>query len=163
MQLSNPSVVSAEKGKEVLSKVVFVELREGSNNAKVKGDVMALMRAAVADKNIAWVHVSMKIAVAKHLGEENFNTLAGELFKVDLCLFKALHSVYRNTVNPLHHNHVGLAVIPEHFWNLQKRRICKVTAQLRGIGGLAHKIELVVQVVIKLGYDLARLESSTVR
>ncbi len=79
---------------------------------------MPLVGPAVADKNVAWVHVSMKIAVSENLGEEDLHAFTRELFKVDVCFFKPLHPVDRNAVHPLHHNYVRLAVIPEHFRDL---------------------------------------------
>ena len=43
-----------------------------------------------------------------------------------------------------------------------RSRLCHVAAQLRGVGRLAHQVELVVQVLVELGDHLARLQALAV-
>jgi hypothetical protein len=71
---------------------------------------------------------------------------------------RPLHVADRHAVHALHDDHVRRAQLPHHLRYEQQVEPLHVAAQLRGVGGLAHQVELVVQVGVELGDDLARLE-----
>ena len=82
MQLGHPLVVAPEKSREVLGQILFVVLGESTHNAKVQGDVAPQRRGLNADLNVARVHVGMEKPIAKHLGKEEGDAIAGQLFHV---------------------------------------------------------------------------------
>ena len=55
----------------------------------------------------------------------------------------ARHVADRHAVDALHHHHVDAAVVPVHLGHVEQRRAGEVALQLRGVGGLAHQVELV--------------------
>ncbi|MPM69353.1 hypothetical protein SDC9_116298 [bioreactor metagenome] len=55
-----------------------------------------------------------------------------------------------------------MAEIPENLGNLHKIKPVHIAAQLRGIGGFADQIKLVVQIVVELGHHLQRLQALAV-
>ena len=73
-----------------------------------------------------------------------------------------MHAVDGNAVDPLHHDDIGAAEVPDHFGDQQQARACKVATQLGGIGGLPNQVELVVQVVVELIDHLAWLEAAAI-
>ena len=62
-------------------------------------------------------------------------------------------------MHALHDHHLGVAIVPEHLGDHHQVEPLHVAAQLRGIGGLAHQIQFVVQVLVELRHTLPRLES----
>ena len=68
----------------------------------------------------------------------------------------------RRGVQPLHHHHGLFAPVPVHFGHIKQRRTREVTAQLRAVTGLAHKIEFVMQILVEFGDDFARFQAATI-
>ena len=64
----------------------------------------------------------------------------------------------RHAVHALHDDHVLGAELPHHLGHEHEAEALHVAAQLRRVGGLADQVELVVQVLVELGDDLARLQ-----
>ena len=64
----------------------------------------------------------------------------------------------RHAVHALHHDHARGAQVPHHLGHQHQVQALHVAPQLRGVGGLAHQVELVVQVDVELGHHLARLQ-----
>ena len=81
---------------------------------------------------------------------------------VDAGLAQPLDLADRHAVHALHHDHVGVAAVPEHLGDQHQVQACHVAAQLGGVGRLAHQVELVVQVLVELGHHLARLQALAV-
>jgi hypothetical protein len=112
-----------------------------------------------ADLDVARVHVGMEEAVAEHLGEEDGDAVARQLGDVHAGLAQALHLADGHAVHALHHHDLGMAEVPEHLGDQHQVQPRHVAAQLRGVGGLAHQVQLVVQVLVELGHHLARLQA----
>ena len=65
----------------------------------------------------------------------------------------------RHAVHALHHDHVAACSSPSTISGTSSSvEAVHVAAQLRRVGGLAHQVELVVQVLVELGDHLARLQ-----
>ena len=162
MQLGDPFVVTPEEGREILRKVLFVELGECAHNAKVERDVAPKRLGCQADLDIAGVHVGVEEAVAKNLRKKQRDTVARQLGDINPCITQPLDLVDRHTGHTLHHDHLGVAEVPEHLGNQHQVQPLHVAAQLRGIGGLLDQVEFVVQVVVEFGHHLARLQAFAV-
>jgi hypothetical protein len=54
------------------------------------------------------------------------------------------------------------APIPVHLGQHQQVGAGEVAPQLRAVGGFAHQVELVVQVLVELGHHFARLQAPAV-
>ena len=159
MQLGHPLVVTPEKGDEVLRQVFLVELGQRAHDAEVKRDVAAEGLRRHAHLDVAGVHVGVKETVSKHLREEDGDTVARELWDVDAGIVQPLRLADRNAFHALHDDHGLGAQLPVHLRHHDQLQAFHVAAQLSGIGGFAHQIELVVQVVVELGNHFARLQS----
>jgi hypothetical protein len=61
-------------------------------------------------------------------------------------------------MHALHDHHAFAAPIPVHFGQHQQLGAGEVAPQLRAVGGLAHQVQLVVQVLVELGHHFARLQ-----
>ena len=162
VQLGDPFVVTPEEGREILRKVLFVELGECAHNAKVERDVAPKRLGCQADLDIAGVHVGVEEAVAKNLRKKQRDTVARQLGDINPCITQPLDLVDRHTGHTLHHDHLGVAEVPEHLGNQHQVQPLHVAAQLRGIGGLLDQVEFVVQVVVEFGHHLARLQAFAV-
>ena len=162
VQLGHALVVAAEKRREVLRQILFVELGERAHDAKVQRDVAAKGLGGQADHDVARVHVGVEKTVAKHLGEENRHPIARQLGNIDPGFAQRLHLADGHAVHALHHHHVGVAEVPENLGHQQQVQPFHVAAQLRGIGGLAHQVQLIVEVGVELGHHFARLEALAV-
>ena len=108
------------------------------------------------------MHVGMKEAVAEHLREEDLHAGARERRDVDALLPQRRHLRDRRAVHALHHHHALRAVVPVHLGHAQQRRALEIAPQLAGVAGLAHEVELLVEVARELRDDLARLEAAPV-
>jgi hypothetical protein len=66
-----------------------------------------------------------------------------------------------HALHALHHHHVGVAE-SQNISGTAPGPARHVAAQLRGVGGFAHQVQLVVQVGVELGHHLARLQALAV-
>ena len=108
------------------------------------------------------MHVGVEKAVAQRLREEHLDRVGRQPLDVDAGLAHALDLADRHAVDALHDQHGLGAEIPGHLGDAQHPRALEVAAQLRGVGGLAHEVELVVQDLVELGHDLARAQALAV-
>ena len=162
VQLGHALVVALEEGDEVLRQVFLVDLGERADDAEVQRDVAAEGRRRQADLDVAGVHVGVEEAVAKDLREEDRDAVARQLLDVDAGVAQPAQLADRHAVHALHHDHAGGAVIPHHLRDHHQPQAVHVAAQLGGVGGLAHQVELVVQVDVELGHHFARLQALAV-
>ncbi len=156
--LGHPLVVAAEEGEEVLRQVVLVVVRQRADDAEVQRDPAAEVLAAVADVDVAGVHVGVEEAVAQRLREEDLDGARRQLLDVDAGLAQPRHLAHRDAVHALHHDDVAAAVVPVHLGHPQQPRAGEVAPQLRAVGGLAHQVQFVVQVLVELGHHFARAQ-----
>ena len=61
----------------------------------------------------------------------------------------------RDAVDALHHQHVRAAVVPVDLRHVQQRGAGEIALELRGVGGLAHQVELIEHGFLVLAHDLA--------
>ena len=108
------------------------------------------------------MHVCMKEAVTKHLGKENGDPIARQLRQIDTRRTQFAYLADRNTPHALHHQHLGLAIVPEHLGDQHQVKARHVAAQLGRISCFAHQVELVMEVFVEFGNHLARLEALAV-
>ncbi len=156
-------VIAAEEREEVLREEVLVALGQRAHDAEIDGDVLAVVRSVGGDEDVAGMHVGVEVAVAEHLGEEELDAGAREPRDVDARLAQPVHLRDRYAGHPLHHHHLGAAVVPVHGGNEQQRRVLEVASQLRAVRGFARQIELVAQGLLELADDLARTQALAVR
>ncbi len=159
MQLGHAFVVAPKKGGEVLRQILFVELGQRADDAEVQRDVAPKGGRGHADLDVARVHVGMKKPVAKHLGEEDGDAVAGEFWNVHAQTAQLVHLVDGQAVHALHHHHLGVAIVPKHFGNQHQIEPLHVAPQLGRVGRFAQQVQLVVQVFVELGHHLARFEA----
>ena len=122
-----------------------------------KSSAMYCVRSG-AHQDVAGVHVGVKEAVAEHLGEEDFHPGGGQFRDVDAGFAQALDLADRDAVHAVHHHHVVVAVVPVHLGHQQQRRIPEVAPQLRAVGGFAHQVELVLQMLFEFRHHFARAQ-----
>ncbi len=108
-------IVTLEKREKVLSQVVFIEIRQGPDNAEIECDVTPKVRRIKADLNIARVHVGVEKAVTKHLGEENLHAFACQLRDIHAGCAQRLDLADRHADHALHDEHSGRAKLPVHL------------------------------------------------
>src|SRR5579864_4233182 len=109
MQRRDTVIVALEKGKEVLRQIVFVEIRQRTDDAEIKRDIPSEMRRIETHLDVARVHVGVKEAVAEHLREEDLDTFTRQLWNIDARGPQRLDLADRHTDHPLHHEHAGRA------------------------------------------------------
>ncbi|OIQ69283.1 hypothetical protein GALL_491170 [mine drainage metagenome] len=158
MQLGYPLVITPEKSREILCQVLFVGLCQGADNAKIKRDVTPKCGRLDTDLDIAGMHVCMEKSIPKNLGKENRDTIARQFGNIHASRTQPINLVDRNTLHALHDHDVGHAIVPEHLGNQNQVKIGHVAPQLCRTGGLTHQVQLIVQVLVKLGHHFARLE-----
>ncbi len=112
------------------------------------------------------MHVGVEETVGEHLGEEDLDPAARQRGDVDAGGAQALGLADRDAVHALHGEHRAGRALPDHLGHDQHvaapRLGAEIAAQLAAVGGLSHQVELVVQVLVELGHDLARLEPPAV-
>ena len=69
----------------------------------------------------------------------------------------------RRALHALHDHDGRRAVVPVNLRHDKQCRVGEVAAQLRRVGGLAHQIEFVAQILGELGDHLARLQATGIR
>ena len=158
MRGGHPLVVAVEKRQEIHRQIVLVVVGQAADDAKIQRDIAPVRR----HQDIAGVHVGMEKPVTKHLGEKNLHAKAAQLLQIHPGLAQAVDLPHRNAVHPRQRQHVAGAGVPEHFRHDQHRRVGKIAAQLRGIAGLVHQVQLVVQVFVELGHHFARAQTLAV-
>ncbi len=97
----------------------------------------------VGDEDVARVHVGVEEAVAEYLGEEHLHPALGQQLHVGAVGLQRRNVGDRNAVDPLHHQHLLTAVLGEHLGHVERLGAGEVAAQLDGVGGFAHQVELV--------------------
>src|SRR5690606_32694157 len=116
--------------------------------------------------DVGRVQVGMEEAVGKHLGEEDVHAAARQLGNVDAGGAQAVDLPHRDAVHALHGEHRGGRVFPDDFGHDQHvaapRGRVEIAPQLAAVGGLAHQVELVVQVVVELRHHFARLQAAAI-
>ena len=156
-------VVAAEEREEVLRQEVLVALGQRAHDPEIDGDVLAVVRRRGGDEDVARMHVRVEVAVAEDLREEELDAGAREPGNVHARLAQPLHLRDRDARHPLHHHHVGAAVVPVHLGDEQQRRALEVAPQLRAVRGLAREVELVAQGLLELAHHFARPQPLAVR
>ena len=101
----------------------------------------------------------MEKAISKHLGEENGDTIAGQLFHVHARSSEPIRLADGYTIHALHHNDFAVAVIPKHFRNHDQIQARHVAPQLGRAGSFAHQVQFIVKVFVKLGHHFTRLQA----
>ena len=101
----------------------------------------------------------MEKTIAKHLCEKDGHAVPRQLGNVHTRLAQRIDLADGQAVHALHHDHFLGAVVPNHLGDQDQIQARHVAAQLRGIRGFAHQIKLVMQVLVKFGHHLARLEA----
>ena len=155
----NALVVAAEEGEEVLRQVVLVAVGQRPDDAEIEGDVAAVR----GNEDVARMHVGMKEAVAEDLREKDLDPGCREFRQADTIGAEPVDLRNRRPLHPLHDHDGPRAVVPVHLGHDQQRRVGEVAAQLRGVGGLTHQIQLVAQILGELGDHLARLQATCIR
>jgi hypothetical protein len=145
----------AEEGDEVLRQVFLVVLGQRADDAEVQRDVAAEGLRVQADLDVARVHVGVEEAVAEDLGEEDRDAVARQLGDVDAGLAQAfIWLIGTPCMRSITITWACTGPTPSRA--PAPGQPGHVAAQLRGVGGLAHQVELVVQVDVELGHHLAR-------
>ena len=148
-------VVAVEKGQKVNRQIAFVVIGEAADDAEIERDIAVV----VGHQNIARVHIGVEKTVFKHLGEENFHTIAGQFFQIDALRLQSGDVGNRRAVHPFDGEHIAAAIIEIHFGHNQHIAAGKLAAELAGIGRFFHQIELVVQIFVEFGHHFARLQA----
>ncbi len=155
-------VVAAEEREEVLRKIALVGVPERAHDAEVHRDVLAEMGAVGRDEDVAGVHVGVEVAVAEHLREEELDARPRQPLEVDAGLDQPVDLADRDPGHPFHDHDFAAAPVPVDLGHLQQRGIPEISAQLRAVGRLARKVELVRQRLLEFADDVARPETLAV-
>jgi hypothetical protein len=156
-------VVALEESKKVLREIVLVVVGERADDAEIERDIAAVMCRVSGDEDVAGVHVGMEEAVAKDLGEKDLDAGARQRRQIDAGGDQRVGLTDRDAPHALHDHHRRRALIPVHFGHLQQPRTAEVAPQLRAVGGFAHQVEFVVEILGELADDFARLQPLAVR
>ncbi len=152
--LRHPPVVAPEERQEIAGEVVLVDIRQGAHDAEIQRDIGAV----VGDHDVARMHVGVKKPVAKHLGEEDLDTLTRQTRDVDALLAQGRDLADRRAAHALHDDDVALAPVPVDLGDAQQARLLEIAPQLAGVGGLEHEVELLRDRFLELRHHLTRLE-----
>ncbi len=118
MHLGDTLVVAAEEGEKVVRQIILVDVGERADDAEIQCHILAIG----GDEDVARMHVGMKEAIAEHLGEEDFHTIARQLLEIDAGLDECRRLADGNAAHALHHHDTLGAVIPIHLGYLQQGR-----------------------------------------
>ena len=141
-KLRDAPVVAVEEREEVLGEIVLVALVERADDAEVDGGVLRLLRVGDVDEDVAGVHVGMKEIVAKHLREEDLDAVLREPLDVGARGAQRLHVVDGMPTMRSIAITFGRQIVPIDLGHVQQRRAREIAPQLRGVGRLAHEVEL---------------------
>ena len=154
VQLGDTAVVAVEEGEEVLRQVALVVGAERADDAEVHRQPARPRRVAGIDEDVAGVHVGMEETMMEDLREEDLDPGAREGRDVDSFVPEDLHLRDRRAVHPLHHHHALRAKVPVDRGYDKERRRRKITSELARVRGLAHEVELIVDMARKLGHHV---------
>ncbi len=98
----------------------------------------------------------MEEAVAEHLREEDAHAVLGELGDVRARTAQTLHVGNGHAVDALHDHDFQAAEVKVDVGHVEQVRAGEITLQLRGVGGLAHEVELVEYGFLVFRDDLER-------
>ena len=163
VQLRDAPVVAIEHRQEVLREVLLIGRIERADDAEIHGRVARPLRVIDQHEDVAGVHVGVEEVVAEHLREEDAHAVLGELRNVGAGGLEARALADRHAVDALHDHDVGAAVIPVHLRHVQQLGSGEVALQLRGVGGLAHQVELIENGLLVFRDQLARPQPPALR
>ena len=109
------------------------------------------------------MHIGVEETVAEYLREKDLHTRAAQARNVHAVGLEPLDLPDRDAGHALHHHDLGVAPVPVHFGNEKQWRVQEVAPELRAVGCFAAEIELVMDRLVELRDDLARLEALAVR
>ncbi len=162
VQLSNPTIITLEEGKQVTGQIILIFRRQAADDAAVDGNVFRAPRVDRADENIAGVHVGVEETVAKYLGEEDFHTALGQQFHVGTLVGQPGHIGDLQAVDTLHDQHFGAAPVPVDLWHVEQVRAFEVATQLAGVGGFTQQVQLVVDGFFVIHHHLHRVQQACI-
>ena len=160
MQLGTEPVVLLENGQQVTRKVIQVLFVDLANDCTVDCHVAGVLGFGAVDKNVAWVHIGMKEAVAKHLRKENLHTALGQQLDIDLLAFQGLNIADGHAIYSLTDHDLLAGQRPMHQGHVHQIPGLEVPPQLRGVGCFALQIELTVDNAIVFRDHFHRLQAT---
>ena len=137
-------------------KIVFIEL---ADDGAVDSQIRGAKRVFGIDENIAWMHVSVKKAVAKDLSEKDFYATLRQNLHINPLLLEGFYVGDRQAINTLTDHDRFSGERPVYLGYIDQVAAGKVSAQLRGIAGFTAEIELVEYSSLVICSDLAWLQS----
>ncbi len=99
------------------------------------------------------MHVGVEEIVPEDLREEYLDTVLRQPLDIRAGRLERRLVADRDAADALHRQHIAAAKIPVHLRHVEQIRAFEVAFQLRGVGGLAHQIDLVAQCLLELGDD----------
>ena len=100
---------------------------------------------------------------AEHLREENLHAVLGEPLDVGAAPLEFVDVADRHAEDPLGRQHVGPAVVPVDFGDVELVGSFEVALQLRRARRLAHEIEFMLERLLELGHDFQRTQAPRLR
>ena len=136
-------IIPAEDTEKVAGQIVLVRVAKAADNGAVHRDVGGVGWVCSIDKNIARMHVRVKEAVAKHLGEENLYTAFTQYFEVGTFGSQCLHVRNWNPADALHGEYIAAGVVPIHLGYIDQITVFEIAPQLAGVGGLSAQVQFI--------------------
>ena len=137
MQLRHFTVVAAENSEQIATQVILVRVRQAADDGAVHADIGWVGRIGGVHKDVARMHVGMKEAVLKHLGEKNLHAAFAQQLQVGTPGTQRLNIGDGNARYTLHGQHVAAGVVPVNLGYIEQLVVLEIASQLAGVGGLA--------------------------
>ena len=144
MQFGHAFVIAAQKGHKIIRQIMLIIITQAAHDTEIhQRDAHRFVRLWDDDKDIAGMHISMKIAITKNLGEKQFYPCLGNFLSADTGSFQLIDFINTNTANTFHDQDIFSRQIPVYFRNNELFGILEITFKLGCIGGLAHQIKFI--------------------
>ena len=155
VQLRDAPVVAVEHREEILRQIVLVARIERADDAEVDRRVARLLRIVDQHEDVAGMHVGVEEVVAEHLREED---LARRSRPAARCRCRAACRRARSLIGtPWMRSMTMTSVrqqVPVHLRHVQQRGAGEIALQLRGVGRLAHQVQLIEDGLLVLAHHL---------
>ena len=141
---SNGPVVTIEKAEQIFGQVSLVQFAQCPHDTEVNRSILTIG----SNKDVTWVHVSVKKPITKCLCKKDFYTIVCQLLHIYTSFFYRVDIAYRYAIDLFHNHNVTPAMLPVDLRHVDKIGVKKIVAQLGCICCFPHQIKFVMNRLI---------------
>src|SRR3989304_4848801 len=116
MQLSHTLVITVQEGKKIFRKITLIKFTERTHDTDInEHDAWVLIPVTLicrCNKNIARMHIRMKVAATEPLYKKYFNPGLGQPFQINPGCHEAINITNRNTRDAFHDHDILMGKWP---------------------------------------------------